>query len=96
MNVLVACVEDHAFEFRCEAGELNYSPAWPHFWMRRVWGDDWFQRVSCEVSTPPVDVRHIDALQFILYASRQDAEDFCAWIPKALSAVQEGYRTMRG
>jgi hypothetical protein len=96
MKILVACVEDKTFEYRGEAGEINYSPTWPHFWMRRVMGDDWLQQVSCDVRTPPVDVRHIDSLMFVLYASRQDAEALCAWIPQALSEVQEGYRTMRG
>lgn len=33
---------------------------------------------------------------FVLYQSRQDAEDFCAWIPEALAAVEHGYRIMRG
>ncbi len=96
MKVLVACVEDKMFEYRGECGELNHSPSWPYFWMRCVMGDDWFQRVNCEVQTPPIEVKQIDSLQFVLYQSRQDAEAFSAWLPKAIADVKEGYRTMRG
>ena len=96
MKVLVACLEDKAFEYQGHAGQLHHSPVWPHFWMPCVRGDDWLQRVNCQVRPPPVDVRLLDACMFVLYESRQDAEAFAAWVPEALAAVEHGYRTMRG
>ncbi len=96
MNILVTCVDDKEYEYRCVLGELNYSPNWPYFWMRCVIGDDWFQRTSCDMRTPPIDFRKIDSLLFVLYQSRQDAEAFSAWLRKAKADVAEGYRTMRG
>lgn len=96
MKVLVACLEDKAFEYQSHAGDLNHSSAWPHFWMPRVMGDDWFQRANCPLRSPPVDVRRLDDCMFVLYQSRHDAEAFSAWIPEALGAVERGYRTMRG
>lgn len=96
MTILVACLEDKSFEFQGHAGDLNYSDTWPHFWMRCVMGDDWFQRANCPLQTPPLYVRHLDGYMFVLFQLRTDAEAFCAWIPEALAAVDHGYRTMRG
>jgi hypothetical protein len=96
MKVLVACLEDKAFEFQAHAGDLHHSAAWPHFWMPCVRGDDWFQRVSLLSRAAPVDVRQLDGVMFVLYQSRQDAEAFATWVPEALAEVERGYRTMRG
>lgn len=78
MKVLVACLEDKAFEFQGHAGDLHHSPAWPHFWMPCVMGDDWFQRANCPLRTAPLYVRLLDANRFVLFQTRQDAEVFSA------------------
>jgi len=96
MKLLVACLDDRAFEYQGHADELNQSPTWPYFWMRGVMGDDWLQRVSFQGQTPPCDVRRLDDCMFVLYQSRLDAEAFSSWIPEAVAAVEHGYRTMRG
>jgi hypothetical protein len=96
MRVSVACLEDESFEFKGEAGQLNQSPTWPYFWMPCVMGDDYFQRVNCDVKAAPVDVRLAEGNMFVVYQSRQDGEALAAWIPQALAAVEHGYRTMRG
>ena len=96
MKVLVVCLEDKTFEFQGQAGDLRHSDVWPHFWMPCVMGDDWFQRVNCPLQSPPLYVRPLDAYLLVLFQSRQDAEDLSAWIPAALAAVDQGYRTMRG
>jgi len=96
MKLLVACLEDKAFEYQGPTGQLNSSPTWPYFWMPCVMGDDYLQRVNCMVKEAPLVVRVLDGNMFILYQSRVDAEAFAAWIPEALTAVDYGYRTMRG
>lgn len=96
MKVLVACLEDKAFEYQGPAGQLNQSSTWPHFWMPCVMGDDYLQRVNCLVEATPVDVRLLDGCMFVLYQERKDAEAFAAWIPDALASVDHGYKTMRG
>ena len=95
MKLLVACLEEKAFEFRGEAGELRCSPEWPYFWMCCVMGDDYLQRVSFQGQTPPFDVRCLDDCIFVIYQFRKDAEALSAWIPEALAEVENGYRTMR-
>lgn len=96
MKVLVACLDDRAFEYQGHAGDLNHSPTWPYFWMPCVRGDDWFQRVSFQGEAPPIDVRRLEDCIFVIYQSREDAEAFSFWIPVALTEVDAGYRTMRG
>lgn len=96
MNILVACLEDKAFEFLGAAGDLHHSDTWPCFWMPCVMGDDWFQRANCPLRTPPLYVRPLDGYIFVLFQLRTDAEAFSAWIPEALEAVDLGFRTMRG
>jgi hypothetical protein len=96
MKVLVACLEDKQYEYQGPAGHLHQSTTWPHFWMPCVIGDDWLQRVNCQVRAAPVDVRQLDGCMFVLYETRKDAVSFATWIPEALAAVEHGYRTMRG
>jgi hypothetical protein len=95
MKISVVCLEDKSFEYQGAAGQLNQSPTWPYFWMPCVIGDDYHQRVNCQVKAAPVDVQLLEGRMFITYQSRQDAEAFAAWIPEALAAVEQGYRTMR-
>ena len=96
MKILVACLEDKAFEYQGEVGMLNYSQTWPHFWMPCVMGDDWLQRTNCPIQAAPVDFRRLDSCAFALYASKEEAVRFVSWLAEAAEAVSAGYRTMRG
>lgn len=89
MKVLVACLEDKAFEFQGHAGDLHHSDVWPYFWMPCVMGGDWL-RVNCPLHTPPLYVRVLDAYMVVLFQTRRDAEAFSTWIPEALVPVDHG------
>lgn len=96
MKVLISSLEDQNYDKEVEVSELTYDCGKKHFWMRRVMGDDWFQRVTSTFNFTPQVVRLSDKVFFVVFNQTCDCEEFATWLVYAEDKAREGYKTMRG
>ncbi|MGZ3578228.1 MAG: hypothetical protein ACXU98_04335 [Syntrophales bacterium] len=98
MKVAISSLDDKNNEDEIDVSELNYDYENNNFWMHRIWGDDWFQRVNSSLSIKfvPRVVRFSNNVAFVVFDSTSESDQFKSWLKHAEEQVREGYRTMRG
>lgn len=96
MRVVVASIEDPEYDFRMGVTAIAYTGADRVFSIPRPIGDDWLQRINHRPAIVPELVRIEGNAMFVLFHSRNGAQEFAAWLESAAVESQDGFRSMRG
>ena len=95
MKLIIASLDSQE-AIELDAHGLNYDTEHRQFWMYYALGDDWFQRTTSSLETPPRFAREISGNWFVVFDCSDHSLKLAEWLQRANAIVKHGFDTMRG
>ena len=96
MKIELSCSDDVKFRVSMDVYALTYETIEREFSMPLCVGDDWMQKIKCEMDVAPSRIHLQWDKAMIHFERKSDAEEFAGWLKVSESKAREGYATMRG